>query len=77
MVNELLVFPCGSVHGKKVCTDIDITNDQSFEKPDRFSVLVSSEDTQNVVIHEDTATVKIIDDDGKLSARAWKSASME
>ena len=46
-----------------ICASIAIDNDQSFEKPESFSVQISTLE-ENVAIEDNDATVNIIDDDG-------------
>ena len=64
MVNDVqLVFPSGSVSGTTIDAAVTITNDDVFEKDENFFVNISSE--MNVMIHNFTETVIIIDEDSK------------
>ena len=45
-VNQLLVFPDGSVPGVEVCVDISIINDNVQETSEDFSVRIISSDAE-------------------------------
>ena len=62
MVEAMLYFDVGSGNGDRVCTNVTILDNTAFEKDEYFFLQVTSE--MNVVIHDNTSTVHIVDDEG-------------
>jgi hypothetical protein len=58
----VLSFAIGSFNGREICTEIQIIDNEAFEKTEHFYIRITSE--ENVVIRENSAPVYIIDDDG-------------
>ena len=64
MVEAMLYFDGGSGNGEGVCVNVTILDNTAFEKDEYFTLQVVSE--MNVVIHDSTSTVHIVDDEGML-----------
>ena len=62
MVEAMLYFDVGSGNGDRVCVNVTILDNKAFEKDEYFNLQVTSE--MNVVIHDNTSTVHIVDDEG-------------
>ncbi len=58
-----LVLLRGSVAGDLVCTNISISDDTILEYNETFTISLSTESRDNVVVNSSVATVTIKDDD--------------
>ena len=61
LIDEVLVFPAGSVTGDSVCINISITDDLMFEKKEDFFVNINSDIAD--ISGSKKAAVKIHDND--------------
>ena len=57
----MLYFDLGSNNGDRVCVNVTIMDNMAFEIDEYFTLQVMSE--INVVIHDNTATVHIVDNE--------------
>ena len=63
--NEVLSLPLTTAVSTAVCRDIAVTADMIVEENEIFTISVQTSNPNDVIMGPTTATVTIVDDDGK------------
>ena len=69
LANELLTIPSTAAVSTAVCRDITVPGDMIVEDNETFIISVETSNPNDVIIGPSTATVTIVDNDGKYSHR--------
>ena len=65
LTSEVLSLPSTTAVSTAVCRDIAVTADMIVEENEIFTISVQSSNPSDVIMGLTTATVTIVDDDGK------------
>ena len=67
LANEVLTIPSAAAIGTVVCHNITVPDDMIMEDSETFTITVETINPNDVVIGPSTATVTIVDIDGRLT----------
>ena len=75
LANEVLTLPSTTAVSTAVCHSITVPGDTIVENNETFTISVETSNSNDAIIGPSTATVTIVDDDGKqiLMVESWVS----
>ena len=65
LANEVLTIPSTAAVSTAVCRDITVPGDMMVEDNETFTIAVETSNSNDVIMGPSTATVTIVDNDGK------------
>ena len=65
LANEVLTIPSTAAVSTAVCRDITVSSDMIVEDNETFTISVETSNLNDVIMGSSTATVTILDNDGK------------